>query len=274
VLEREHGRRGGVVQMDPRGEAASVTDDRELSLAHRLDEAVVGRAVEDAVAKYDPAGVPDRLVEVRHRGGGLQHPGHRGWIERIVLCLDRSASALIEHAGEALRDEPGGARFTRGCQERIGALRAQPVRLDKALVQVPRELDIRQRCRFMDDRVGLRREHRTAHGGRVEEVERDRLGAERAYAFSTLGRGGRADHVVSSLDQLGNEPGANRAARSGYEDSHRILLSSHHGSLAGLRLRPDSTEERDGWTSASGLLSDSRSTDLTCERSPIGCSAR
>ena len=68
MLEREHGRRGGVVEVDERDDAAAVADDRELPLAHGLDQPVVGGAVEAAVAKRDPAGVRDRLVEVAHRG--------------------------------------------------------------------------------------------------------------------------------------------------------------------------------------------------------------
>ena len=60
VFEREHGRCGGVVEVDERGDAAAVADDRELALAHGLDQAVVGGAVEAAVAKGDSAGVGDR----------------------------------------------------------------------------------------------------------------------------------------------------------------------------------------------------------------------
>ena len=64
MLEREHRRRGGVLEVDPGDDAAAVADDRELPLAHRLDQPVVGGAVEAAVAQRDPADVGDRLLEV------------------------------------------------------------------------------------------------------------------------------------------------------------------------------------------------------------------
>ena len=46
----------------------AVADDWEPALAHGLDQAVVGGAVEAAVAKCDSAGVGDSFVEM-HRGG-------------------------------------------------------------------------------------------------------------------------------------------------------------------------------------------------------------
>ena len=89
----------------------------------------------------------------------------------------------------------------------------------------------------MDDRVGLGFEDGLAHGARVEQVEHDRLRPERPYAFGVLGRRGGADHLVPSLDQLGDEPGSDRTARSCNEDSHRVLLFGHIGvDFAGLVL--------------------------------------
>jgi hypothetical protein len=101
VSEREHGRGGGVVQVDERGDAAAITDDRELPLAHGPDQPVVGGAVEAAVAKRDPAGVGDRLVEMTHRRVGLARHGRRGGVERIVLGLDRPALPGVAVTGEA-----------------------------------------------------------------------------------------------------------------------------------------------------------------------------
>lgn len=36
------------------------------------------------------------------------------------------------------------------------------------------------------------------------------------------------DHLVTALDQLGDEPAPDRTARSYYEDSHAVLLPSPH----------------------------------------------
>jgi len=80
----------------------------------------------------------------------------------------------------------------------------------------------------VDDRVRLGLEHRPAHGRTIEQIERDRLGAERPQAFRFFGRPRGADHLVASPNQLGNEPGADRTARSCNEDSHRVLLLVCH----------------------------------------------
>jgi hypothetical protein len=64
--------------VDERHDAAAVADDRELPLAHGLDQAVVVRAVEAAVVKRDSAGVGDCLVEMAHRGVGLARRCRRG----------------------------------------------------------------------------------------------------------------------------------------------------------------------------------------------------
>jgi hypothetical protein len=90
-------------------------------------------------------------------------------------------------------------------------------------------LQIRESGRLVDDRVGLGLEHGLAHRARVEQIERDRLRPERLHAFAVSGRPERADHLVPSVDQLRDEPGADRAARSCYEDSHRCLLVTSAG---------------------------------------------
>jgi hypothetical protein len=62
VLERKHGRCGGVVEVDERGDPAALVDDRELPLVDRLGQTVVGSTVEGAVAKrMDILADPDRL---------------------------------------------------------------------------------------------------------------------------------------------------------------------------------------------------------------------
>lgn len=74
----------------------------------------------------------------------------------------------------------------------------------------------------MDDCIGFRFEHGAAHGVRVEQIERNRLHPERANAFGVFGRSVRADYFVPSLEELRNEPAADRAARPCHEDSHRF----------------------------------------------------
>src|SRR4051794_36856175 len=79
----------------------------------------------------------------------------------------------------------------------------------------------------MDDRFRLRLEDGMAHGARVEQVERDRLRAERAHGGGASRRVERAGHLVPSIDQLGHEAAADGTGRAHHEDSHRILLFGH-----------------------------------------------
>ena len=109
VLERQHGRRRGVVQVDEGEDAAPVADDRELPLADRLDQPVVRGAVEAAVAQGDAAGGGDRLVEVASSrrptrassGGGFGSSGSSS----VLTGPPCGGSG----AREALRDEPADA---------------------------------------------------------------------------------------------------------------------------------------------------------------------
>jgi len=85
-------------------------------------------------------------------------------------------------------------------------------------------VQVRERGRLVGDRVRSGGEDRRAHGAGVEQVEPDRLGAERPHPLSAAGRPMGADHLVPALDQLRDEPGADRPARPCDEDSHRSLL--------------------------------------------------
>jgi hypothetical protein len=76
----------------------------------------------------------------------------------------------------------------------------------------------------MHDRVRFGFRDRLAHGARVKQIERDRLRPLRLDTLEVSGRPRGADHPVSSLDQLGNEPGADGTAGPCDEDSHRVLL--------------------------------------------------
>jgi hypothetical protein len=66
---------------------------------------------------------------------------------------------------------------------------------------------------------------RLLHGRAVEQVERDRLCAKLGEGVSPGRRAGSPDHVMAALNELGNEPGADRSGRSSHEDSHRSLPS-------------------------------------------------
>jgi hypothetical protein len=57
LLERENRRRGGVLEVDPGGDAPAVADDRILPLAHRLDETVIG-------VELDILADPERLRQL------------------------------------------------------------------------------------------------------------------------------------------------------------------------------------------------------------------
>ena len=84
------------------------------------------------------------------------------------------------------------------------------------------KLHVRQSGCLMHDRVGLGLEDGLAHRASVEQIEHDRLRAERPQTLDVARRPGGADHVMPSIDQLRNEPGADRTARPCNENSHRV----------------------------------------------------
>ena len=77
---------------------------------------------------------------------------------------------------------------------------------------------------WVDDRLGFAFENGLADCPRVEQIKHDRVGTERPEPLAASRRPKRPDHIVASLDQLGNEPGTDGAARAGNENSHRVLL--------------------------------------------------
>jgi hypothetical protein len=74
-----------------------------------------------------------------------------------------------------------------GGEQVVGALGAQPVGLGEGAVEVPAEARVCERGRLVDDRVRLGTRDRLPHGLRVECVEHDRLGAERAQPLCLRG---------------------------------------------------------------------------------------
>ena len=171
-----------VVDVHQRPDAGAVPADREAPLAQQLGVlAALGQRgsgpVEAAVAQDGAAGLGDDRLEVLDRVQRLAHVGGRVGVERGVLALDRVALAGVRPAGVALPHEPRHAGLARGGEQVIGALRAQPVGHGERLVEVAAELERGQRGELVHDDVGPRGEHGLAHGGGVERVEDDRLGA-------------------------------------------------------------------------------------------------
>jgi hypothetical protein len=70
-------------------------------------------------------------------------------------------------------------------------------------------------------------DYRLPHRVPVEQVERDRIRAERADSLGASGRPESAGHLVPPIDQLGDEPAADRPARTYDEDSHRLSPFGH-----------------------------------------------
>ena len=58
-----------------------------------------------------------------------------------------------------------------------------------------------------------------------DAVQEAWLRLDRADALLVLRRAERADHLVAAIDQLGDEPGADGAARAGDEYTHHVLLT-------------------------------------------------
>ena len=214
--------------MQPGEDPAAVADDRELALADRLDQRVVGGAVKPAVTQRDAAEAGGRLLQVGDRGIGLAGVRRRGRIDRVGLGLDRAALARVQVGREALRHEPAHACFPGGGQQRVGSLGAQAVGGGEGLVQAAAERDVGQRRGLMHDRVGPGLQHGPAHGTRVEQVEPDRLGAQRGQQRRAVRRVVSADHLVPGFNQLRYQMAPECAARPGHEDSHRVFLSLVH----------------------------------------------
>jgi hypothetical protein len=89
---------------------------------------------------------------------------------------------------------------------------------------VAAELDVGEGGRLVHDRLRLCLEHRFAHRRRAEQVEPHRLCAEGPQPLGPRRAVVGTDHLVPRLDQLRDEPSADRAARAYEQDSHRILL--------------------------------------------------
>ena len=234
VLEREHRGRGGVVEVDERRDAAALADDRELALAHRLEQPVVGGAVEAAVAQRDPAGVV--TASSRYRIAAL--------VSRVVATgvgSSGSSSVLTGPPSRAYRKLAKlWATKRRTPASRAAATSASVPSVRSRLVcanvrsRLLREPHVGQRGRLVDDRVGPRGERRPRSRRRASSRSSTIGSAPSARTRSAFrGRPGGADHLVPALDQLRHQPGADRTARSCDEDSASRFSLSVSG-IAGL----------------------------------------
>jgi hypothetical protein len=95
----------------------------------------------------------------RASAAGDAHPARArppGPIEDIVDAVDVGKEHLVASgASIELGDEAAHARLVRGAQQRVGALRAKPVGLREAAVEMLAVAQIRQGGRLIEDRLGL-----------------------------------------------------------------------------------------------------------------------
>jgi hypothetical protein len=104
----------------------------------------------------------------------------------------------------------------------VGAFRPQRVCPGERLVEVAAELGSCQRGRLVHDRLGLVLEHGLPHRIRIEQIDPHGFRTECPQALRARRRVVGADHLVSGVDQLRNEPTADCTARTRYENTHRV----------------------------------------------------
>jgi hypothetical protein len=225
ALERGERRRGRVVDVDERPDAAAVADDREAALADQLDLVAArcqagARPVEAAVAQRDAAGLRDGLLEAADRRERLAHRRHGVGVERVVLRLDRSPGAGVRPAGERLGDEAARAGLARAGEQVVGALRAEAVGEREGAVEVAQAGQVAERGELMDDRVGPRGGDRGDDRVAVQAVGDHRLGARGAQHVGLGGGAGGAGHLVARFEEQRYEPAADGARGACEEDAH------------------------------------------------------
>ena len=143
-------------------------------------------------------------------------------VEWVLFGLHRSPALLVGPAGEALGDEAPGSGFDRGLDHDVGGLGAEPVGLGEGLGEAP-EVEVPGQCgHLMDYDLRLGVEDRPSHRLTVPAVEHHRGGAGKTQAVG-LGRGpGRANHLVTGIDQQRHQTLPDGSGGAGYEDSHVV----------------------------------------------------
>ncbi len=192
-------------------------------------------------------------------------PGTGVGVERIVLGLDharpRARCACSRSSGRRTGRRPPRARrpAARRCPRSAAGWSARRPRRGSA-----RSATFASAVAWWTIASGSRLEHGLAHCPGVEQIERDRLRAQRPYAFGACRATCRCRSPRALLDQLGNEPGADRSACSGDEDSHRVLLS-----LSGYHAEPRHIE----WSARVYRYDPTRRRDVTDGRARLAGAA-
>ena len=172
-------------------------------------QAVVFSSVEDAIAKHDAAG---HAVTASSRS--LPIAAHEAHIERRRRGGSSGSASVFtsppsrEHAeeGEALGNEAAHARLPGTGEQRVRALGPQPTAPARRLLDVPRELLVREGGRLVDDH--LRPVARTACGPPGDRAGRARPArAERPPHDPRPSGGVRYRPLMAGVD----EPGAQAA---------------------------------------------------------------
>jgi len=96
-----------------------------------------------------------------------------------------------------LGDEAADAGVARFCEQRVGALGPEPVRLREAAVEVLEVAQAGEGGGLVDDRVRPRGGDGVSHRVAVEQIEHHRLRTECAQEFGLVRRAGAADHLVA-----------------------------------------------------------------------------
>src|SRR5438477_9517307 len=84
-------------------------------------------------------------------------------VELIGLGLHRSPGTTEGPAAEALRDEALGAGLACRVEQNVGSARAELVGSRESPIEMTEVRGGREICHLVDDRVGLCRNHRSAH---------------------------------------------------------------------------------------------------------------
>ena len=138
--------------------------------------------------------------------------------ERIVLGLHRAAGTLV-HALGALRDDPGGARPRRGCQQVVGSPGPEFVGGGEHLVNLAEAPHVRQRGHLMHDHLRRGGPHRRDHRLTIQPIDDRRLRA-RLSQLSDLARSLRGSgDLVTRREQHRHEVPSQCPGRSRDENS-------------------------------------------------------